>query len=229
MMQQLTSRRAQWVLSEGRVLNVVLDQLGDAYLVYRRSRSTPGHFLLRHYPAADVAAAFADLRQAVHEALRDVPLGTTGGVTLSHYVSSDHDGFKDVYIDFVFRPKQAQGRFDLLILHPRRGIFYTVDDFTLSPAAIFVALQAAATAVAQVATGHAYLCPTCGTLFVSPHTEPDSCLGKTCAETTSFERIAQLHLEPMLEQMFYAFGALKAEPDPLRFGPPAILRQLRDV
>lgn len=223
-MQQLTSRTAKWIIRNARVLNVALTRLDDAYLVYHRSLTGEArHFRLRHYPTAEAPAAFADLCQTLKETLRmEVPIGVTGGVTLSHYVTSATDAFEDVYIDFAFRPRTTQGRYDLLILHPRRGICHTFANLTLAPPAIFTALQAAAEETAKVATGNAYLCPKCGILFVSPHLAPDHCPTETCVETEGFTRLAQIHLQPMLEQMFYAFGATDVEPDPVQLSASAL-------
>lgn len=224
-MQQLTSRTAKWIIRNGRMLNVALDQLADdAYLLYHRSHiGESGYFRLRHYPANEVSAAFGDLRQELTETLRmEVPIGVTGGVTLSHYVTSDNHAFEDVYIDFAFRPQHTQGRYDLLILHPRRGIYHNIENLTLAPPAIFTALQAAAEETAKVATGNAYLCPECGHLFVHPYMTPDNCPTETCGETDAFERIARIQLQPLLEQLFYAFGATDAEPTPVRFPTAAL-------
>ena len=224
-MQQLTSRTATWVIKNGRVLHTALTCLNnDAYLVYHRSLTgEAGHFRLRYYPPNEVSAAFGDLCQTLKETLRmEVPIGVTGGVTLSHYVVSDHNTFEDVYIDFAFRPKRAQGRYDLLILHPRRGLYHTLENLTLAPPAIFTALQAAAEETAKVATGNAYLCPECGHLFVHPYMTPDHCPTETCGETDAFERIARIQLQPLLEQLFYAFGATDVEPDPVPFNTTAL-------
>jgi hypothetical protein len=226
MMQQIISRTAMWVIKNGRVLHTALTRLNDgAYLVYHRSLTgKAGHFRLRHYPTTEVSAAFGDLRQTLKETLRrEVPIGVTGGVTLSHYVVSDHNASKDGYIDFAFRPKRAQGRYDMLVLHPRQGMLHTIENMTLAPHSIFTALRAAAEEVAKVATGNAYLCPRCGHLFVSPHLAPDSCPTETCAATDGFERLARIHLQPMLEQLFFACGAMDDEPDAVQFSISATL------
>lgn len=229
-MQQITSRTAKWVIRNGRVLNAALTRLNDgSYVVYHRSLTgEAGHFRLRHYPVAEVSAAFGNLRQTLKETLHmEVPIGVTGGVTLSHNVVSDRNSCEDVYIDFAFRPKRAPGRYDMLILHPRRGIYHTLENLSLDPPSIFAALRTAAEETAKVATGNAYLCPECGHLFVYPYMAPDDCPTETCTATSGFERIVKIHLQPMLEQLFFTFGAIDDEPDPVRFDTAAL--EVRDA